>query len=71
MERRQYDVGDIVRFKKVHPCGSDRWEVIRTGMDFKVKCVGCGRRVMLPRHKFEKSVKEILEKNPASKEESC
>jgi len=60
MERRQYSLGDIVRTKKAHPCGSDEWEVIRVGMDFKIKCLGCGRRGMLPRPKFEKSVKEIV-----------
>lgn len=62
MERRQFALGDIVRLKKVHPCGSEQWEIIRVGMDFKIKCCGCGRRVMLPRPKFEKSVKEIVRK---------
>jgi hypothetical protein len=55
-----YNVGDVVRTKKKHPCGSDRWEIMRTGIDFRIKCLGCGRVVMLPRRKFEKSVKEIL-----------
>jgi hypothetical protein len=62
VERRQFALGDIVRLKKVHPCGSEQWEIIRVGMDFKIKCCGCGRRVMLPRPKFEKSVKEIVRK---------
>ncbi|MGI6575074.1 MAG: DUF951 domain-containing protein [bacterium] len=62
MERRQFALGDIVRLKKIHPCGSEQWEIIRVGMDFKIKCCGCGRRVMLPRPKFEKSVKEIVRK---------
>ncbi|HHY36394.1 MAG TPA: DUF951 domain-containing protein [Firmicutes bacterium] len=62
MERRQFSLGDIVRTKKAHPCGSDQWEIIRVGMDFKIKCLGCGRRVMLPRPKFEKSVKEIVQR---------
>ncbi|MBO8168647.1 MAG: DUF951 domain-containing protein [Thermoanaerobacteraceae bacterium] len=56
----QYFLGDVVRMKKPHPCGSDKWEVLRTGMDFRIKCLGCGRQVMLPRRKFEKSVKEIV-----------
>lgn len=60
MELRKFSLGDIVRLKKTHPCGSDQWEVIRVGADFKIKCLGCGRRVMLPRPKFEKSVKEIV-----------
>ena len=62
LERVQYDVGDVVRMKKKHPCGSDLWEILRTGMDFGIKCKGCGRFVMLPRPKFEKMAKAIVEK---------
>lgn len=58
----RYEVGDIVKMKKVHPCGSDRWEIMRTGIDFGLKCLGCGRRVMIPRPKFEKGVKAVVEK---------
>lgn len=54
--------GDVLLMKKLHPCGSGRWEVLRIGMDFKLKCLGCGHIVMLPRKKAEKSVKAI-EKN--------
>ena len=43
MDRIQYDVGDVVKMKKKHPCGSDQWEILRTGMDFGIKCQGCGR----------------------------
>jgi len=53
-------LGDIVRMKKGHPCGSDEWEIIRVGADFKIKCAGCGRRVMLPRTKFERAVKAVV-----------
>ena len=60
---QKYELGDIVQTKKVHPCGKDEWEIIRVGMDFKMKCQGCGRVVMLPRPKFEKSVKKIVRKN--------
>ena len=63
MERVQYDVGDIVKMKKKHPCGCDLWEILRTGMDFGIKCQGCSRFVMLPRPKFEKMVKAIVEKH--------
>ncbi len=56
----RYQVGDIVRMKKGHPCGSDLWEITRTGIDFGLKCRGCGRRVMLPRAKFERGVKELF-----------
>lgn len=58
----RYEIGDIVKMKKSHPCGSDRWEIMRTGIDFRLKCLGCGHYVMIPRPKFEKSVKEILER---------
>lgn len=60
MEKREYNIGDIVRFRKKHPCGGENWKVIRVGMDFKVKCTTCGRLIMLPRRKFEKSVKEVV-----------
>ncbi len=58
----RYDVGDIVKMKKTHPCGSSDWEILRTGIDFGIKCLGCGRFVMLPRPKFEKAVKSIIKK---------
>lgn len=59
---QKFYLGDVVRMKKPHPCGDDRWEVLRTGMDFRMKCLGCGRVVMLPRRKFERGVKEILKR---------
>jgi hypothetical protein len=48
-------VGDILTMKKKHPCGSDKWQVLRIGMDFKLKCLGCGHLVMLPRSKARKT----------------
>ncbi|MCR5737137.1 MAG: DUF951 domain-containing protein [Eubacterium sp.] len=56
-----YQLGDIVVLKKGHPCGCNEWEVIRVGADFKVKCRGCERIVMMPRKAFEKSVKKKIE----------
>ena len=56
----EFSVGDIVQMKKTHPCGSNEWEVLRVGMDFRMKCCGCGHMVMLQRAKFEKSVKKIV-----------
>lgn len=56
----ELNTGDIVYMKKAHPCGSHEWEILRTGADFKIKCRGCGRLVMLPRVKLEKSVKKVL-----------
>lgn len=56
----QYAIGQIVQMKKNHPCGSDRWRIIRIGMDFRIKCLKCGRSVLLPRSHFEKRVKCVL-----------
>lgn len=52
-------VGDILTMKKEHPCGEKRWKVLRTGMDFRLKCLGCGHEVLLPRSKAEKNIREI------------
>ncbi len=53
-------VGDRVEMKKPHPCGSKEFEVLRVGMDFKLRCLGCGREVMAPRRKIEKNIKRII-----------
>lgn len=53
-------VGDVLEMKKAHPCGSRRWQVMRVGMDFRLKCEGCGHELMLPRAKAEHSTKKIL-----------
>lgn len=53
-------VGDILTMKKQHPCGEKRWEVLRIGADFKLRCTGCGREVMLPRAKIEKNIKKVV-----------
>ncbi|HWJ02563.1 MAG TPA: DUF951 domain-containing protein [Verrucomicrobiae bacterium] len=58
----KYCVGDIVKLKKSHPCGSFEWEITRVGMDFRIRCLGCSHQVMVPRPKFEKSVKQIIKK---------
>ncbi|MBQ3276074.1 MAG: DUF951 domain-containing protein [Oscillospiraceae bacterium] len=52
-------LGDVLTLKKKHPCGSDRWEVLRIGADFKLRCLGCGREVMGPRQKYEKQIKKL------------
>lgn len=62
MEIIKYQVGDIVEMRKVHPCGANRWEVLKIGIDFRIKCLQCGRIVMIPRIKFEKNVKKYLGK---------
>ncbi len=55
--------GDILQMKKPHPCGSKEFLVLRSGMDFKIRCQGCGREVMVPRLKCEKNIKKILREN--------
>ena len=55
-------VGDVLEMKKSHPCGNHNWEVLRVGMDFKLRCLGCGREMMIARSKAEKSVKQIIKK---------
>lgn len=55
------NVGDRVEMKKIHPCGSKTFEILRVGMDFKIRCEKCGREVMVPRNKIEKNIKNILE----------
>lgn len=57
-----FDLGDIVAMKKQHPCGEKNFEVTRVGADVKIKCVGCGRIIMLPRNKFQKGAKKIVQK---------
>lgn len=52
-------VGDILVMKKQHPCGSKEWLVLRVGMDFRLRCRGCGHELMLPRAKAEKAIKTI------------
>lgn len=56
-------VGDILTMKKVHPCGEKRWLVLRTGMDFKLRCMGCGHEVMGARNKFERNIKAVERKD--------
>ena len=51
--------GDVVRMKKAHPCGSRTWRVLRTGADFRLKCLGCGHELMLPRSKAEKNIRAV------------
>jgi len=56
------EVGDIVKMKKQHPCGSREWELLRVGMDLKMKCMGCGHQVMLARSQVEKNIRQVISK---------
>lgn len=59
MPQYNYQIGDIVKLKKKHPCGSFEWEILRVGMDFRLKCCGCAHMIMLPRKTVEKGTKEL------------
>lgn len=60
MERKQFALGDIVEMKKPHPCGTNAWQVIRMGMDIRIKCTGCKHSVLMPRLEFERKMKKVL-----------
>ena len=57
-------VGDTVTMKKPHPCGSFEWKILRIGMDFRMRCAGCGHEMMIPRARIEKSIKKIDREQP-------
>ena len=58
----EIQVGNIVRLKKKHPCGSFEWEILRVGADFRLKCRGCGHQIMVPRRLVEKNTRNIVKK---------
>lgn len=58
----QFEVGDVIKMKKKHPCGSFEWEILRVGADFKIQCLGCGHQVMVERKLVEKRTKELRKK---------
>lgn len=60
-------LSDVLILKKGHPCGANEWEIIRVGMDIRLRCRGCERQVLLPRKQVEKSIKKILPGNLAKK----
>ena len=57
-------IGDVVQTRKQHPCGSDQWTVTRTGADVKIRCMGCGRVVMMDRETFLKRRKKLIAQGP-------
>ena len=60
MDLSQLQLDTVVETKKPHPCGAACFDVLRVGMDFKIRCTGCGREIMLPRAKIERNIKKIL-----------
>ena len=61
-QKWKFEVGDVVKLKKPHPCGSHEWEILRVGMDIKLKCLGCGHELMTPRFKAEKNIRSVERK---------
>ena len=60
-------LGDILVMKKAHPCGDKQWKVLRVGADFRLKCLGCGHEIMVPRLKAEKNIRNVIrEENPST-----
>lgn len=62
MPDKEFKLHDVVEMKKQHPCGENRWQIIRMGMDIRIKCQGCQHSVMLPRKEFIKKMKRVLER---------
>lgn len=62
-----FELGDVIKMKKAHPCGTNQWEILRVGMDFRLKCCGCGHQVMLPRKQVEKSFRGKIAQNDREK----
>ncbi len=60
MENKEYTLGTKVVMKKSHPCGSNEWEITRVGADIKIKCLNCGRAVLIPRIEFNRKLKKII-----------
>lgn len=62
MVEKDFALNDVVEMKKQHPCGENKWKIIRMGADIRIKCLGCERSVMIPRSEFTKKMKKIIEK---------
>ena len=61
-----YELGDIVKLKKQHPCGSNEWEILRVGADFRLKCLGCGHQIMIARKLVDKNTRGIRKQEEKS-----
>ena len=61
MNANIYQIDDVLEFKKTHPCGSKNWKVLKTGVDYKLECCGCGRIILVPRTELKKKVKKLVE----------
>lgn len=60
-------LGDVLTMKKSHPCGEKRWLVLRIGADLRLRCMGCGHEIMVPRHRTEKNIRSVQHvENPST-----
>lgn len=60
MNKKQFQLNDVVEMKKPHPCGENKWQIIRMGADIRIKCLGCSRSILIPRNEFSKKLKRII-----------
>jgi hypothetical protein len=60
MQNKPFELNDIVEMKKAHPCGENRWKVIRMGADIRIKCLGCDHSVLIPRREFNRKLKKVI-----------
>jgi len=60
MSDKVFGMNDIVQMKKQHPCGENRWKIIRMGMDIRIKCLGCEHSVLIPRREFTRKMKKVM-----------
>jgi hypothetical protein len=67
MQLTEFKLDDIVQMKKKHPCGTNRWKIIRLGADIRIKCIGCNHSVLIPKKAFQKKVKSVENKAPEMK----
>lgn len=63
-------LGDVLTMKKAHPCGNKQWLVLRTGADFRLRCMGCGHEIMVPRFKAEKNIRAVGREEKVSTDSS-
>jgi len=61
MSEKKFQLHDVVEMKKPHPCGENKWRIIRMGADIRIKCLGCDRSVLIPRNEFTKKLKRVLQ----------
>ena len=67
MSEMDVRVGDVLRMKKPHPCGSQEWEILRVGADFRLRCMGCGHQVMMARPLVQKNTRGLKNKDGEKK----